>query len=51
MSIAAEEIAKKDETFATNNMHNLMNVFRSRSEMGVFSDYPHFYELKAEGQQ
>ena len=51
MSVAAEEIAKKDQTFDTNNMHNLMNVFRSRSEMGVFSDYPHFYELKAEGQQ
>ena len=31
-------------------MHNLTNVFRSKSEMGVFSDYPHFYDLKAEGQ-
>ena len=27
-----------------------MNVFRKKSEMGVFSDYPHFYELRAEGQ-
>jgi hypothetical protein len=24
---------------------------RSKSEMGVFSDYPHFYELKREGKQ
>ena len=28
----------------------MTNVLRARSEMGVFSDYPHFYELKAEGQ-
>ena len=27
-----------------------MNVFRKKSEMGVFSDYPHFYELRGEGQ-
>ena len=30
-------------------MHNLMNVLRKKSEMGVFSDYPHFYELRGEG--
>ena len=27
-----------------------MNVLRKKSEMGVFSDYPHFYELRGEGQ-
>lgn len=32
-------------------MHNLTNVFRNKSEMGVFSDYPHFYDLKTEGQE
>ena len=30
-------------------MHNLTNVIRKKSEMGVFSDYPHFYELRREG--
>lgn len=49
--MAAEEIAKKNKIFETNNMHNLTNVFRQRSEMGVFSDYPHFYELRPEGQE
>jgi len=50
MTVAAEEIAKKNQVFETNNMHNLMNVLRKKSEMGVFSDYPHFYELRGEGQ-
>ena len=50
LTVAAEEIAKKNQVFETNNMHNLMNVFRKKSEMGVFSDYPHFYELRGEGQ-
>ena len=50
LTVAAEEIAKKNKIFETNNMHNLTNVLRQRSEMGVFSDYPHFYELKPEGQ-
>ena len=49
ITIAAEEIAKKNQVFETNNMHNLMNVLRKKSEMGVFSDYPHFYELRGEG--
>lgn len=30
-------------------MHNLTNVIRTKSEMGVFSDYPHFFELRREG--
>ena len=42
---------EKEEYFAENNMHNLTNVMRKKSEMGVFSDYPHFYELKREGKQ
>jgi len=33
----------------TNNMHNLTKVIRTRSEQGVFSDYPHFYKLVQEG--
>lgn len=49
LTVAAEEIAKKSAVFETNNMHNLTNVLRSRSEMGVFSDYPHFYEMRKEG--
>ena len=49
--MAAEEIARKSKIFETNNMHNLTNVLRRRSEMGLFSDYPHFYELKREGQE
>ena len=32
-------------------MHNLSNVIRERSEMGMFSDYPHFYELRKEGSE
>jgi len=49
MAVAAEEIAKKNRIFDTNNQHNLTNVLRAKSEMGVFSDYPHFYELRREG--
>ena len=49
MGAAAEEIASKEKVFETNNMHNLNNVIRTKSEMGVFSDYPHFYELTKEG--
>lgn len=32
-------------------MHNLTKVLRSRSEQGVFSDYPHFYRLVQEGKE
>ena len=35
----------------TNNMHNLTKVLRSRSDQGVFSDYPHFYRLVLEGKE
>ena len=41
----------KDEFLAENNMHNLTNVIRTKSEMGFISDYPHFYELKKEGKE
>ena len=34
---------------ATNNMHNLTNVKRTKSEMGVFSDYPHYFDITREG--
>mmetsp|Transcript_1134 Transcript_1134/g.1425 ORF Transcript_1134/g.1425 Transcript_1134/m.1425 type:complete len:170 (+) Transcript_1134:947-1456(+) len=30
-------------------MHNLNKVNRTKSEMGVFHDYPHHFELKKEG--
>lgn len=30
-------------------MHNLTKVNRIKSEEGLISDYPHFYELKFEG--
>ena len=51
MQVAGAETALKEEYFETNNMHNLTNVIRDRSEMGMFSDYPHFFELKFEGKE
>lgn len=30
-------------------MHNLTKVNRIKSEEGLLSDYPHFYELRLEG--
>ncbi len=30
-------------------MHNLTKVNRIKSEEGLISDYPHFYEMKFEG--
>ena len=42
-------MAAKEKIFETNNMHNLNQVMREKSEMGVFSDYPHYYELTKEG--
>jgi hypothetical protein len=47
--VAKLQQEEKEEFFKENNMHNLTNVIRSRSEMGMLSDYPHFYELKKEG--
>lgn len=49
VQIAEEESAKKQEFLKTNNQHNLTNVTRTRSEMGVFSDYPHYYQITTEG--
>lgn len=49
--VARLQQEEKEEFFSENNMHNLTNVIRSRSEMGLMSDYPHFYELKREGKQ
>ena len=48
---ASQEIAadKLQAFLLTNNMHNLTKVVRTRSEQGVFSDYPHFYKLVQEG--
>lgn len=40
---------EKEAFFTENNMHNLTNVVRSKSEMGFVSDYPHYYQLKLEG--
>jgi hypothetical protein len=40
---------EKESMFSCNNMHNLTNVKRTKSEMGLFSDYPHFYSLTREG--
>jgi hypothetical protein len=51
VQVAQLQHDEKEEFFAENNMHNLTNVIRSRSEMGLLSDYPHFYELKREGKQ
>ena len=48
---ASQEIAadKLQAFMLTNNMHNLTKVIRTRSEQGVFSDYPHYYKLVQEG--
>jgi len=47
--VADEENNRKEKFLEENNLHNLTNVTRSKSDMGVFSDYPHFYEIAAEG--
>jgi hypothetical protein len=51
VQIAQEEAVSKEKYLEENNMHNLTNVIRTKSDMGVFSDYPHFYELKREGSE
>jgi hypothetical protein len=51
VSIAEQEAALKNEYFMPNNMHNLTNVSRQKSEMGLMSDYPHYYDLKKEGDE
>lgn len=50
---ASQEISadKLQQFMLTNNMHNLTKVLRSRSEQGVFSDYPHFYRMVQEGKE
>lgn len=32
-------------------MHNLTKVERTKSEQGLFSDYPHHYTVKFEGKE
>ena len=46
MEISADKL---QQFMLTNNMHNLTKVIRTRSEQGVFSDYPHYYKLVQEG--
>jgi hypothetical protein len=46
VAISLQEAYVKNEYFRANNMHNLTNVNRQKSEMGVISDYPHYYDLK-----
>lgn len=48
--IAKQEAVARQEFVKTNNAHNLTNVRRIKSEMGIFSDYPHYFTLKMEGQ-
>jgi hypothetical protein len=49
LPIAEHEAESKSVYIKANNMHNLTNVKRTKSEMGMFSDYPHFYEFIKEG--
>jgi hypothetical protein len=49
--VAETEVSEKNEYFAPNNMHNLTNVSRQKSEMGLISDYPHYYDIKKEGDE
>ena len=48
MEISADKL---QDYVVTNNRHNLTKVIRTRSEQGVFSDYPHKYKLVQEGKQ
>lgn len=47
--LAIEEAENRTKALQPNNMHNLNKVNRTRSDMGVFHDYPHYYELTKEG--
>lgn len=47
--IAKQETVMRHEIIKVNNAHNLTNVKRTKSEMGIFSDYPHYYDLAMEG--
>jgi hypothetical protein len=47
--IGKHEAALKQEFLKCNNAHNLTNVKRVKSEMGIFSDYPHYYTMQKEG--
>ena len=47
--MAFEEREAKNKYLTVNNVHNLTKVARTKSEQGIFSNYPHFYELKFEG--
>lgn len=49
MQVAKLLQEEKEEFFSENNMHNLTNVYRKKSDMGFVTDYPHYYEMKREG--
>jgi hypothetical protein len=49
LGVAKEEKEAKLRFTALNNQHNLTKVVRMKSEQGLLSDYPHFYELRLEG--
>ncbi len=49
MPTAEAEFEDKQKVLAENNQHNLTNILRTKSEMGVFSDYPHFFKIEKEG--
>ena len=51
VATALEEAELKNKHLALNNMHNLTKVGRTKSEMGLLSDYPHFYQMTVEGKQ
>lgn len=48
MEIAADKL---QAFMLTNNSHNLTKVLRTRTDSGVFSDYPHFYAMVQEGKE
>lgn len=49
VGIVKQEAKERKLFLQTNNAHNLTNVQRTKSEMGIFSDYPHCYALSKEG--
>lgn len=42
LEIAADKL---QAFMLTNNQHNLTKVLRTRTDSGVFSDYPHYYTM------
>jgi len=38
----------KEKLLESNNLFNLNKIFRTKSELGLLSDYPHYYRMESE---